>query len=424
MNLRDAVRVALLDLALHKFRSALATLGIIFGVASVEAMMSISAGAERETLARIAALGVDNIIVRSVKPSKSETTAQQQEQQRQRIAEYGLLRRDLEHLRLTFPGVRYAVGMRNTRIDLYSSSGKLQPGLSVIATEPDYLKVTRSQISRGRFLCYLDDDRFSQVCVVGKEAARKLFAYNDPMAQSVRVGDTWFKVVGVLENAAAAREAGGDDINNYVFIPLATARAEYGDLSINRQAGSFEMTKIQLDGIAMQLEDSDLVLPASRRLEGYLKQTHKQKDFELLIPLELMRQKAATQRIFTIVTASIASISLLIGGIGIMNIMLANVSERRQEIGTRRAIGATRKDILVQFVLESATLTSLGGIVGVAVGYGLASVVSRAAGWPTSMTWESAALGLAVACGAGILFGLWPAYQAAKVNPIEALRAG
>jgi putative ABC transport system permease protein len=172
------------------------------------------------------------------------------------------------------------------------------------------------------------------------------------------------------------------------------------------------------------MADSELVIPASRRMENYLKQTHKQKDYELLVPLELMRQKAATQRIFTVVTASIASISLLIGGIGIMNIMLANVSERRQEIGTRRAIGATRNDILIQFVLESATLTSLGGLAGVAVGYGLARAVSHFAAWPTSMSWESAALGLGVACGAGILFGLWPAYQAAKVNPIEALRAG
>ena len=422
MNFRDAVRVALLDLALHKFRSALATLGIIFGVASVEAMMSISAGAERETLARIAALGVDNVIVRSVKPEKSENT--NRDQQEQYIAEYGLMRRDLEHVRTTFPSVRYAIGQRNTRIDLYASNGKLQPGLSVIATEPDYLKVTRSSISRGRFLNFLDEQEFKQVCVVGAEAARKLFAYHDPLAQSVRVRDTWYRVVGILENAAAAREAGGDDINHYVFIPLATARAQYGDLSMRQEAGSFQAEKVQLDAIAVQMEDADLVIPVARRLETYLGKTHKQKDFTVMVPLELMRQKAATQRIFTIVTASIASISLLIGGIGIMNIMLANVSERRQEIGTRRAIGATRRDILVQFVLESATLTSLGGTVGVGVGYGIAVIVSRTAGWPTAMSWESAVLGLAVACGAGILFGMWPAYQAAKVNPIEALRAG
>src|SRR5215207_7039726 len=165
MNFRDAVRVALLDLALHKFQSALATLGIIFGVASVEAMMSISAGAERETLARIAALGVDNVIVRSVKPAKREMT--QNEQQQQQIAEYGVLRRDLEHVRQTFPSVRHAIGQRNTRIDLYASNGKLQPGLSVVATEPDYLHVTRSGMARGRFLSFLDEQDYKQVCVVG-----------------------------------------------------------------------------------------------------------------------------------------------------------------------------------------------------------------------------------------------------------------
>src|SRR5215218_4905885 len=259
MNLRDAIRVALLDLALHKFRSTLATLGIIFGVASVEAMMSISAGAEHETLARIAALGVDNVIIRSVKPAKAETN--QRDNERQYIAEYGLLRRDLEHVRRTFPSVRFAVGQRNTRIDLYASNGKLQPGLSVIATEADYLHVTRSRISRGRFLCPLDNDRLSQVCVVGSEAARKLFAYNDPLAQSVRVRETWYKVVGVLDNAAAAKDAGGDDINNYVFVPIATARSQFGDLSMRQDSGSFQAEKIQLDTIAVQMEDSDLVIP-------------------------------------------------------------------------------------------------------------------------------------------------------------------
>jgi putative ABC transport system permease protein len=423
MIFRDAVRVALLDLALHKFRSGLATLGIIFGVASVEAMMSISAGAERETLARISALGVDNIIIRSAKPDKQEKTQAEQGNE-QWIAEYGLLRRDLDHVRQTFPSVRYAIGQRNTRIDLYASNGKLQPGLSVIATEPQYIDVTRSQMARGRFLNVFDEQEIKQVCVVGAEAARKLFAYHDPLAQSLRIRSTWYRVVGVLENTAAAREAGGDDINHYVFIPLVTARAHYGDLSMRQESGSYQVEKVQLDAIAVQMADPDLVIPIARRMEAYLAKTHKRKDYNILVPLELMRQKVATQRIFTIVTASIASISLLIGGIGIMNIMLANVSERRQEIGTRRAIGATRKDIMMQFVLESATLTSLGGTVGVAVGYGIAVIVSRTAGWPTSMSWESAFLGLAVACGAGILFGLWPAYQAAKVNPIEALRAG
>ena len=422
MNFFESIRTAILDLALHKFRSALATLGIVFGVASVLAMVSISEGARTETLARIAVLGVDNIILRTVKPPASDANRSEVQDQ-QRIPEYGLLRRDLEHVRQTLPHVRRAVGLRNTRMNLYSRDGPQLIDLSVIATEPDYLKVTRSTVRRGRFLAHMDGVARSQVCVVGFEAARKLFGYNDPLAEMVRIGGDWFKVVGVLKNEAGLKDAGGDDLNSHVFIPLDLARVRYGDMSMRFQAGTFEMGRVQLDGIAVQMADDGLVPAAVDRLRAYLTRTHKRADYELLVPLELMRQKAATQRIFTIVMASIAGISLLIGGIGIMNIMLANVADRRKEIGTRRALGARKMDIVVQFVLECATLASLGGVVGVAVGYGLSLGVSRYAGWPVVVTAQTVALGLIVSCFAGVAFGLWPAWQAAKVNPIEALRS-
>ncbi|HEV2295732.1 MAG TPA: ABC transporter permease [Tepidisphaeraceae bacterium] len=421
MNLYEVVRVALLDLALHKFRSALATIGIIFGVASVMAMISISEGAKRETLGRIARLGVDNIIVKSVKPSATDEGANQNEQRRWQ-AEYGLLRRDLEHVRQTFKEIRHVVGIRNMRMNLYARNGR-QLDLAVIATEPDYLLITRSGMTRGRFLSELDQDNFAKVCVVGSDAARKLFIYDDPINQGVRIKGDWYNVIGILDNSAAVKDAGGDDINNQVFIPLRTARARYGDVSSQAQSGSFENVKIQLDQIAMQLTDSELVQATATRMENYLAATHKRKDYTLLVPLELMRQKVATQRIFTIVMASIASISLLIGGIGIMNIMLANVYDRRKEIGMRRALGARRKDIQRQFVFEAATLTSLGGLVGVALGYAGAWGVSTYAEWPTSVTPISIALSLGVSCITGVVFGLWPARQAARVNPIEALRA-
>jgi putative ABC transport system permease protein len=421
MNLYEVVRVALLDLALHKFRSALATIGIIFGVASVMAMISISEGAKRETLGRIARLGVDNIIVKSVKPSATDAGANNKQEQRWQ-AEYGLLRRDLEHVRQTFKEIRHVVGIRNMRMNLYARNGR-QLDLAVIATEPDYLLITRSEMKRGRFLTELDQDNFAKVCVVGADAARKLFVYDDPINQGVRIKGDWYNVIGILDNLAAVKDAGGDDINNQVFIPLRTARARYGDTSSQAQQGTYENVKIQLDQIAMQMTDSDLVQPTATRMENYLAATHKRKDYSLLVPLELMRQKVATQRIFTIVMASIASISLLIGGIGIMNIMLANVYDRRKEIGMRRALGARRKDIQRQFVFEAATLTSLGGMVGVALGYALAAGVSRYAEWPTSVTPISIVLSLGVSCITGVVFGLWPARQAARVNPIEALRA-
>jgi putative ABC transport system permease protein len=420
MTFAETLRIALLDLALHKFRSALATLGIIFGVASVEAMVSISQGAQSEAVERITLLGVDNIMIRSIKPV--DAGSHKQENANQQILAYGLLRKDLEHFRLTMP-TDYAVGSRNMRTTLYTPTGH-EMDLAVIATEPEYLALTRSQISRGRFLSQVDMDLRARVAVLGTEAARKIFGYEEPLGQSVKVGKEFYRVEGILDNAAALKDAGGDDINNQVFIPLTTAQAIFGDTSVQSSAGSSEISQIQLDAIGLRMADSELVPAAAERLENYLAQTHKQKDYQFLVPFELIRQKAATQRIFTIVMASIAGLSLLIGGIGIMNIMLANVYDRRKEIGTRRALGARRGDIMSQFVLEASALTTCGGMVGVAVGYGLAKAISVYAGWPTVISPMAIVLGLAMSSLVGIVFGLWPARQAARTNPIEALRAG
>jgi putative ABC transport system permease protein len=420
MNLIETLGVALRDLALHKFRSALATLGIIFGVASVEAMVSISEGARSEALGRITALGVDNIMIRSMKPTDAGKGGAANADRN--ILQYGLLRRDLEHVRITC-NPRFAVGSRNMRTKVYTPGGQ-QLDVTVIATEPEYLPLTRSGMQRGRFLTAADQTQYARVAVMGIQAARKVFGFEDPMGQTVRIAQDHYRVVGILDNAAAVKDAGGDDINNQVFIPLATARALNGDVSAQSSAGQREVTNIELDAIALQLPDTDLVPPVAARLENYFEQTHKLKDYQFLVPFELLRQKAATQRIFTVVMASIAGLSLLIGGIGIMNIMLANVYDRRKEIGTRRALGARRADIMGQFVLEAAVLTTLGGMVGVGVGYGLARAISLYADWPTVISPVAIALGLGISSLTGIVFGLWPARQAARTNPIEALRAG
>jgi putative ABC transport system permease protein len=419
MRLSETLYIALSDLALHKFRSALAALGIIFGVASVEAMVSISEGARRESLGRITALGVDNIMIRSVKPTD---TGQGMQSTGRAVLQYGLLRKDLEHIRITC-NPRYAIGSRNMRTKVYTPTGTTLD-VTVTATEPEYLNLTRSTMQTGRFLSPADLTDRAQVAVLGMQAARKIFGFEDPMDKTVRINQDHYKVVGILNNAAAVKDAGGDDINNQVFIPLETARALNGDLSRQISAGQYEITNVQLDGIAVQLQDSDMVPQVAARLENYFEQTHKQKDYQFLVPFDLLQQKAATQRIFTVVMASIAGLSLLIGGIGIMNIMLANVYDRRKEIGTRRALGARRSEIMSQFVLEAATLTTLGGMVGVGVGYALAKAIALYAQWPTVISIPAIILGLAISSLTGIVFGLWPARQAAHTNPIEALRAG
>jgi putative ABC transport system permease protein len=422
MTLFDTLKIALFDLSLHKFRSALATIGIIFGVASVEAMVSISQGAQSEALSHIAVLGIDNLIARSVKPSIADAP-ENNDNSRRYVLSYGLLRQDLEHCRKTFPGIRYAIGARNMRTQLYTESGR-ELDVSVVATEPDYLPFTRSRMSRGRFITPIDQAQYAQVAVLGMKAARKIFSYGDPLDQFVQIEGNSYRVVGLLENAADLKDSGGDDVSNQVFIPLATAQASVGDFSRQQSAGSFEATSIELDTIGLQLDNSADIPATAARLEHYLAETHKQKDFQLLVPLELLRQKEATQHIFAVVMASIAGISLLIGGIGIMNIMLANIFDRRKEIGTRRALGARRADILWQFLVEASALTTAGGVAGVGVGYLLAKAISHYAAWPTIISPVAIVLGLGISSLTGILFGLWPARQAARTNPIEALRAG
>lgn len=423
MDLFETIRTALLDLATRKFRSALATLGIMFAVASVLAMISISDGARRETLSRIALLGVDNVIIRSVKPPKPEVAPSSGEQQQQRINEYGLKRRDLAHIRETFTMVRYAIGVKNTRERLYAKTISQQLDLPILATEPEYLLITRSRLLRGRFISETDMADKVNVCVIGSTAARKVFAWMEPIGQSLRIGEDWYNVIGVVHNDSAARDAGGDDISNAIFIPMATAAMRYGDTSMQQSAGSTELSRIELDAIYVQLEDQEAVEPTAARLAHYLSIGRERTDYELVVPLELINQSAATQRVFTIVMASIAGISLLIGGIGIMNIMLANVTERRKEIGTRRALGARRIDIVRQFLVESATLTTLGGLVGLLLGFGLSNLVASYAGWPTYIAPITVFVSLSVSIISGLIFGLWPAWVAANTNPIEALRS-
>lgn len=424
MSLWETLITALTDIGRHKFRSILAALGIIFGVASVEAMLSIGEGASRETLRRIEAMGVDNITIRSVKPPEEDRKGSEAGF----FLDYGLRRRDIEHVRNTFPAVQYAIGVRDMRKRLYSTDGR-QLDLAILATEPDFRRITRSRLVRGRFLVHLDQIGRKRVCVVGAAAARSLFQFRDPLARTVRIDGQPYVVVGVLTNDAALNVIGGKDINTCVFVPLATSRALYGDQVIIRSAGASECIRIELDAILLQLADAADIPHTAARLRHYLGgplavgQRHPNKDYELEVPLALMNQKAASQRIFSVVMGSIAGISLLIGGIGIMNIQLANVSDRRKEIGTRRALGACRADILRQFIIESATLTTLGGLTGTGVGYFLSHMVSQYAGWPTVITSTAVTLGLGVSCAVGIIFGLWPAWQAANVRPIEALRS-
>ncbi|MEK7485435.1 MAG: ABC transporter permease [Planctomycetota bacterium] len=417
MGFIEIIQMVLRDLALRKFRSSLATLGIIFGVASVLAMISISEGAKQVEVARYSALGVKNIILSTVKPLDTDKKLSEQNT----IARYGLLRKDLEHIQKTFAKVSYLVGLRNLRKNLYHPSSTKKLDLTVLATESLYIKVISGKVSKGRFLTELDNKDSKRVCIVGTKASRQLFKFYDPLQQGLRIDSDFYSCVGLLDYIPS--KAGEKfDPNNCVFIPMSTAELLYGDQSIVYEVGKEESVEVQLDYIILQMENEKEVTPTARRLENYFKKTHKQQDYEIFVPIELLRQKESTQKTWALVMGMIAGISLLVGGIGIMNIMLANVSDRRKEIGTRRALGARRKDILRQFVLEAATLTGLGGFVGVVVGYIIGAGISHYAGWPVFIPRWAVALSVSVSCFTGLFFGYWPAHQAAKVLPIEALR--
>jgi putative ABC transport system permease protein len=418
MGLLQTLRLALLDLSLHKFRSALAALGIIFGVASVVAMISISEGARQAELARYAAMGVDNIILRSIRPSAAEF-----EKAGQDARSYGLLRRDLAHVRNTFSGVRYLVGLRNIRKKLYSRTGK-SLDLTVLATDPDFLRIVRASMQgarsprpdgrRHRFITDTDNTGRKRVCVLGANAARSLFAYRDPLKQVVRIEGDPYRCIGVIEPIGTVMGGWQFDVDNCVIIPLQT-----GDIYGSAAWGA----SVQLDAIGMQMEFEEYVPDTADRLVNYLGKRHKTTDYEIYVPLALLQQKEETQNTWALVMGIIAGISLLVGGIGIMNIMLSNVSDRRKEIGTRRALGARRRDILRQFVIEAAVLTGLGGLMGVVVGYAIAAGITYFVEWPTEVPRWAIGLSVSVSCLTGLIFGYWPARQAARVRPIEALRS-
>ncbi|MCF7854658.1 MAG: ABC transporter permease [Candidatus Pacebacteria bacterium] len=420
LNVYQTIRTALLDLSLHKVRTGMAALGVMFGVASVVSMLAISEGAKRESLSRIKSMGVDNIIVRSVQPAGTTPTANSETESVPYQA-YGLKARDLHHVTKTFANVRRTAGVRSKRYKLSTLQDK-SISVPVIATEHDYLAVTRTTILRGRFLQPLDGAEHRRVCVLGRNAVRTLFAFTDPLRQRLLIGGQWFRVVGIVENKAELTAVGSDDlINDHVFIPLNTARVIFGDVQPAQNGTG--LIHVEIDAAIIQALSENHVMPLKNRLSNYLLHTHPKKDYEIVVPLALLRQKESTQKMFTIVMSAIAGISLLVGGIGIMNIMLANVSERRKEIGMRRALGACRRDILLQFLVEAMTLTGLGGLIGIGMGFAVAYTVNTYARMPVTIPLWSVVLGLGVSVAVGMVFGLWPAHTAAAVNPIDALRS-
>ncbi len=409
MNFQESFSVSLSGLAAHKLRSFLTMLGIIFGVAAVIAMLSIGAGAEREVLQQIKLLGLNNVILRS------DPVETQEDERGTVIVAKGLNLEDARSLNILNPLVEASVPQKELeeKTVLRKSDESLA---TLIGTLPELVDVLNFNIERGNFFNYSDVHEARRVCVLGHTVKRRLFHYEDAVGKKVKIDNLWFTVTGVMGPMPQTTGKGGvgdRDLNLDVYIPLSTMTYRF----------DIDKSEPEVDQIILKINDEKRIKEAANLASALLDLRHNNiDDYNIIVPEELLRQSQKTQRIFNIVMGAIAGISLLVGGIGIMNIMLATILERTREIGIRRAMGATRKDILGQFLIESVLLSFSGGIIGILIGFLMTKAISSYANWKTIIDIGSIFMAFCVSAGVGIIFGIYPARKAALLDPIESLR--
>ncbi|MCE5323620.1 ABC transporter permease [bacterium] len=434
MGIFDAIHTGLTELLSHKLRSMLTMLGVIFGVAAVIAMVSIGEGAKQEALDQIKLMGIDVVHV------KRATIAGELLQKAEERSPFGLKYSDVGSIRQVCDYARRVVPLREVFADV--RVGEEAVPVKVVGTTAGYDKATRSKLLRGRFLMDQDIKENTPVCVLGAAAKRELFGFDDPIGKTVKIQNRIFRVVGLMD----AKEVGSAkafsalrDLNSDIYIPITISFSDYQMFSqqavpanistlramIGKMNSRHSLSDSTISEIIVQLDGEDAAVQTASVIRSVMNRGHCGiRDYEIIIPAELLHQSQQTQRIFNIVMAAIAGISLLVGGIGIMNIMLATVSQRTREIGVRRCIGATRWDIVRQFMLEALVITCLGGLIGVALGIGGAHAISIYADWRTIVSTQAIVVSFGVSAIVGVVFGLYPAVRAAMVDPIEALRYG
>jgi putative ABC transport system permease protein len=393
----------------QKTRTILTALGIIFGVGAVIGMLAIGAGAREESLRFIEQLGVRNLLVES-RPATSD-----QELQQRRRSSPGLTERDVRVLASNVD----AVELISARKSMHPARVLPKPALNLpelYGVRPSYASIHNWRLQEGAFFDKKNDDGSVSVCVLGEGAKVALLGYGAAVGHYIKVNETWLRVIGVLQTqVGSGAGAQAQDPNQVIYIPLNTFQYRFWDMG-----GTF---KDELDGVDIRLKPGEDSTVASKVVTAILNSTHHNTaDFTVTIPAELLAEQQRSQSIFTYVMVAIAAISLLVGGIGIMNIVLATVLERTREIGVRRATGARRGDIVRQFLLESVLISIAGGVVGIGFGYFLSWLIATAAEWKTIVTPYSIVIAFGVSVAVGVIFGIYPARKASRVDPIEALR--
>jgi putative ABC transport system permease protein len=416
---RDSIRNTIPDLTigfqnllLHKLRSLLTMLGMIFGVAAVITMMSIGAGARQQVMAYIEQLGIRNLIV------EAKESLTWDDLQKVRKISPGLTLQDHRVIRANVPAIVNSTPRK--RFEPSKVIPKPQHGTpTVFGIEPQYQQMASLRVLRGRFFTGEESNVAAPIAVLGYGAASSLFGDRNPIDEYVKVNEQWFHVVGVVAPQLTA-DAGleglsGQDANNLIYVPLPAAILR---LESNRSG-----MKDEIDGIYLQLQSPEQSNSIAEIVTGILNASHRNAaDFAVIAPAELLAEQKRTQRIFDLVMVAIASISLLVGGIGIMNIMLANILERTREIGIRRALGARRKDVVRQFLVEAVLISLAGGVIGIFFGFGMSRVIGLFAGWSTMTSMTSVVVAFAFSVCVGLIFGSYPAIKASRLDPVEAIR--
>lgn len=441
------------SLWLHRLRSFLTMLGVVFGVASVIAMLAVGEGASQVAQEQIRKLGSKNIIIKSVKPPlEQKATAE-----RSRIVEYGIKREDALRIKESIPNVEVVVPNRIIRDIVWNSRWRVDG--QIIGTVSWYPEMRKLNILEGRYFTEQELNEVKNVCVLSLSSAQRLFPMGGAISQTIRVGLSYYKVIGIIEDEDIGSntqfpQTSGVFIGNRaviptgenpptqgrsrtspftasaslvaetckVYIPITCAQKRFGETLIRRSAGSFEAERVELHEIIVMVDSEQRVEEVAQIVDEILKKYHKQKDYDIIVPFELLRQARRTKQIFNLVLGTIAGISLLVGGIGIMNIMLATVTERTREIGIRRALGAKKKDIVIQFLVETVIMSGTGGIFGILLGFVIPKLITYFSSMPTIVQFWSPLVAFGISAGVGIVFGIYPAFRAANMDPVEALR--
>lgn len=412
------VKVGAQSIRLHLLRSILTALGIIIGVSAVIFMLAIVEGSAQAAQDRIRARGATNIILKAKKPQDDQSA----QTSRSRMVTYGLTYADIARIHASFKDVEVCVPVRKVNNSFYPDEGTARVDSAAMGTVPWYADVAKIRMDRGRWIHHIEAQQASAVAVLGATLAERLFDYRDPIGRSIRIGSKPFRVIGVMKPVLTDDPEDALAQDGGAFVPITTVRERFGERNVKRSSGNMEIEQVELHQVLVKVNSIDAVRAVASGIEDILEDTHRKEDYELVVPLKLLDQAEEQADESRWMFGSIAAVSLLVGGIGIANIMLASVTERTREIGVRRALGAKKGDITIQFLMEALILAVSGCIAGVAIGLSSTYGYAFNTGQPAIVTWKSILWSFSVSTLVGILAGLYPAIRAAQMDPIRALR--